>query len=305
MSKIVRSGDSYGVYRKEGKDVIFGESRLIYIKNGDYYLTELKVYADEMIDCWGLMDFEEFKKKLDEGWIRTSVPDKETVRIHLLSSFVVDEASCYISPEELIKEIKDTISRLNNKPNSLEVCRESYEKYLENKTIDNKKKLRKAYYAMPKHMRHFVLGDMQLKDSPITTIIDQIDIEEIEIKYPQGRDDKFIDLYTKVAKGTLPYFWAVIDIEAIKPFKDGETEIPESFRKRFLEKYTSGKPLPIHVYQENDTFIMSDDYMSFLLYKGLKVKSVPCLVLGEPKGEHVRDKMRVKFEPPTVIVEKD
>jgi len=305
MGKIIRHGDSYGIYRMEGCEVIYGESRYVYIKNLGYHLTELKVYADGMIDCWGLMDFEEFEQKLNEGWIRLSIPEGATLDIHMLGSLKIDQADNYISQKEFIKEIKDIISDLNDEPTSLALCRDVYEQYLQNKTVENKKKLRKAYYAMPEHMRHFVLGDMQLKDSPITTIIDQIDIEEIEIKYPQGRDDKFIDLYTKVAKGTLPYFWAVIDIEAIKPFKDGETEIPESFRKRFLEKYTSGKPLPIHVYQENDIFIMSDDYMAFSLYEGLKVKSVPCLVLGEPKGEHVRDKMRVKFEPPTVIVEKD
>jgi hypothetical protein len=34
-----------------------GNSRHVLIKNGGiYFLTELKVYADSMIDCWGLVD---------------------------------------------------------------------------------------------------------------------------------------------------------------------------------------------------------------------------------------------------------
>lgn len=67
MSKVVKHGDSYGVYRIEDGEIIYGESRFVFVKNLGYYLTEIKIYADGMIDCWGLMDIDELKEKLDSG----------------------------------------------------------------------------------------------------------------------------------------------------------------------------------------------------------------------------------------------
>jgi hypothetical protein len=303
MSKIVRHGDSYGVYRNENDETIYGKSRFVYIKNLSYYLTEMKIYSDGMIDCWGLMNLDEFKQKLESGWVTLSIPEGATVDIHMLSSLKISEADNYISDKEFLKEIQDIIADLNDEPTSLELCRSSYERYLNNQTAENKKKLRQAYYAMPEHMRHFVLGDMQAKDSPITTIIDKVDVDEIELKFPFKKDEKFIDLYKQVAKGEIPYYWAVIKIDGIKPFTEADVEIDDGFRKHFLEKYTEGKPISIHVYQDSDVFVMSDDYVSFALYKGLGVKTIPCLVMGEPKGDFVIDKMKINFQPPTVQIE--
>ena len=305
MSKVVKHGDSHGIYRTEDGEIIYGESRSVFIKNLSYYLAELKIYADGMVDCWGLMDLDELKAKLDSGWITLSIPNGASVDIHMLSSLKVSEANNYISNQEFLKEIQDTISDLNDQPTSLELCRNAYEQYLDDKSTENKIKLRKAYYAMPEHMRHFVLGDMQAKDSPITSIIDTVDLDEVEPKFPFKKDEKFIELYKQVAQDKIPYYWAVIKIDGIKPFSDADVEIEDSFRKHFLEKYTEGKPISIHVYQDGDVFIMSDDYMSFTLYKGLGVKTIPCLVMGEPVGDHVIDKMKIRFQAPTVVVNQE
>lgn len=239
------------------------------------------------------------------GWITLSIPNGASVDIHMLSSLKVSEADNYISTQEFLKEIQDTIANLNDEPNSLELCRNAYERYLGDQSAENKKLLRQAYYAMPEHMRHFVLGDMQVKDSPITSIINTIDIDEIELKFPFKKDEKFIELYKQVAQEKLPYYWAVIKIDGIKPFSDADVEIEDSFRKHFLEKYTEGKPISIHVYQDGDVFVMSDDYMSFALYKGLGVKTIPCLVMGEPAGDYVIDKMKIRFQAPFVQVDQN
>ena len=39
---------------------------------GTYFLTDLKVYADGMIDCWGLVDFTTFRQKVASGWVATT-----------------------------------------------------------------------------------------------------------------------------------------------------------------------------------------------------------------------------------------
>lgn len=285
-----------GIYRVKNNRIVPGKARYIFINNSGYYLTQIGIYADGMIDCWGLVDFLEFKKKVEKGWATTSVSSPAKIDIHLLSSLHISKAENYISPKELIKEIEDTIAELNGKPTSLELCRSAYEAYLVDSTVENKKELRKAYYAMPEHMRHFVLGDMEAKDSPITSIIDQVAIDEVETNFPFEKDERFIDLYTQVVEGKLPYYWAVIDIEAIKPFTEARTEanVTESFRKHFIDSFHQGKPISIHVYPKDRFFIMSDDYSSFALYKELGVLTVPCLVLGEPLGSHVKRKIRLK-----------
>jgi len=37
--------------------------------NGDYFLSEIKIYADAKVDCWELVDFKTFKQRFDlAGW---------------------------------------------------------------------------------------------------------------------------------------------------------------------------------------------------------------------------------------------
>src|SRR5436309_5447122 len=46
-----------------------------FIHNGDHYLASIVAYKDGMVDCWGLVTFEEFRQKVRDGWVVTSVPD--------------------------------------------------------------------------------------------------------------------------------------------------------------------------------------------------------------------------------------
>lgn len=282
-----------GIYRIDKGMLIPGKARNVYIHNGEYYLSQLKVYADGMIDCWNLVNLEEFKQKITDGWIVLALPEGAELNIHMLGSFTATGVMNYISPENLIKEVKDTIAELNNKPTSLELCRRAYDVYGEYPSIENKKKLRTTYYAMPEHMRVFVLGDMNAKDSPITSIIDVVDIQEVEATFPYGKDKRFIELYKQVVEGKLSYYWAMIDIAGIHPRNEAIPVVSESFREHFVKRYLEKKPISIHVYPEEDVFIMSDDYMSFTLYKELGVQRVPCLVLGEPHGTYVHNKLHV------------
>lgn len=43
------------------------------LRNGaTYYLSDLKVYADGLIDCWGLVDVDGFREKVGQGWVATT-----------------------------------------------------------------------------------------------------------------------------------------------------------------------------------------------------------------------------------------
>lgn len=282
-----------GIYRIKHGRLILGKSRFLYIHNFNYFLTELKVYADGIIDCWYLVTLEEFKQKIAQGWVTTSLPEGEEVSIHLLSDITTNQVVNSIKPEELIKEIEDTIQELNGKPTSSDRCQEAYERYLNAPTAEHKTQLRVAYYAMPEHMRVFVLGDMDVKDAPITSIIDTIDMQEIQPQFPFGKDERFIALYKQVLRGELESYSAMIDLRGITPRNNGAITVSDSFRSYFMERYHNHKPIPLHVYPEGDYFIMSDDYLSFALYRELGDTVVPCFVLGMPQGKYVQSKTKL------------
>lgn len=163
--------DKDGIYRDVDGVLILGVPRPIYIHNGNYYLTELKIYADGKVDCWGLVTFDQFKEKVKSGWIVTELPKSVEVSVFPLGNLTVTNTNNYIKPEELIKEVADIINELNGKSTTSDLCRVSYEKFQIEPTETNKTKLRAAYEAVPEHNRIFILGDQDQKDQTIRTII--------------------------------------------------------------------------------------------------------------------------------------
>ena len=91
--------------RKENGVEIPGTFVHAFIHNGDtYFLTEIKIYKDGMIDCWGLVNFEEFKQKVANGWVVTSLPNNAEVSVSFLASFKAIEVQA-IKENEFIKGI--------------------------------------------------------------------------------------------------------------------------------------------------------------------------------------------------------
>ncbi|OGM97920.1 MAG: hypothetical protein A2817_01775 [Candidatus Yanofskybacteria bacterium RIFCSPHIGHO2_01_FULL_39_8b] len=161
-----------GIYRKtEDGEMILGQALSVFIHNGDYHLVDLKVFQDGKIDCWDLIDFEEFKKKIASGWVQTSIPDGSQVSVFSLGRFKIKDSSMYIKETELIKEVKDIIDELNGKKTTSEICRGVFEEYNQSPTEENKQKLKTAYEDIPEHNRCYVLGDMNEKDYPIRYVI--------------------------------------------------------------------------------------------------------------------------------------
>jgi hypothetical protein len=66
-----------------------------FIHNGDFYLASIVAYKDGMVDCWGLVPFEEFKQKVRDGWVVTSIPDGARVDIHHVARFTVRGVSVF------------------------------------------------------------------------------------------------------------------------------------------------------------------------------------------------------------------
>ena len=136
-----------------------------FIKNGQhFFVTEIKIYQDGMIDCWGLVDFDGFKEKLRTGWVRTKLPDGARVSMMVSAlNFTATNVAGGVEEDDFLKQVADEIQYLNNEPTSADICREALNRYKQSPVQSNREQLRAAYEAVPKHMQPY-LGDMDTKD---------------------------------------------------------------------------------------------------------------------------------------------
>jgi predicted NAD-dependent protein-ADP-ribosyltransferase YbiA (DUF1768 family) len=148
-----------------------GTWRHAFIRNGDHYLTDLFVYADGLIDCWGLVTLDEFEQKLRSGWVATELPDGARVSAHDLASWKFSEPYTWLTPDVLLAEIRDTIDQLNGRPDSTGRCLAAVDVFLADRTEQNRAAARAAYHAIPATQRHYALGDMDRKDGPLRVLV--------------------------------------------------------------------------------------------------------------------------------------
>jgi hypothetical protein len=95
-------------YRIQDGEHIDGSWRHLFIKNGStYFLTDLKVYGDGMIDCWGLVDLATFQRKVASGWVATTFQQGAGAKanVHHLASWRFDRPHAWVTPQQLIAEV--------------------------------------------------------------------------------------------------------------------------------------------------------------------------------------------------------
>ncbi|MDQ1022158.1 NADAR family protein [Streptomyces afghaniensis] len=148
-----------------------GTWRHAFIRNGDYFLTDLFIYADGLIDCWGLVTLDEFEEKLRRGWVATELPDGARASGHELAAWRFSEPRTWLTPELLLAEVRDTIDQLNGRPDSTDRCLAAVDAFLADRTERNRAAARAAYLAIPETQRHYALGDMDRKDEPLRVLV--------------------------------------------------------------------------------------------------------------------------------------
>ncbi len=159
------------ISRTENEVEIPGSFVHAFIHNGEtYFLTEIKIYKDGMIDCWGLVNFEEFKQKIAQGWVVTSLPNNAEVSVSFLANFKATEVRAWVKEDEFIREVADEIERLNGRSTSTDKCLKAFQRFQDEQSEEARQHLKDAYEAVPEHLRMF-LGDMDVKDIPIRMII--------------------------------------------------------------------------------------------------------------------------------------
>ncbi|MFF2073466.1 NADAR family protein [Kitasatospora sp. NPDC058162] len=148
-----------------------GTWRHVFIRNGHYFLTDLFIYADGLIDCWGLVTIEEFEEKLRTGWVATSLPEGAEASAHDLAEWRFSEPQSWQTPELLLAEVRDTIDQLNGRPDSTERCLAAVDVFLADRTEENRAAAHAAFLAIPESQRCYALGDMDRKDRPLRVLV--------------------------------------------------------------------------------------------------------------------------------------
>jgi hypothetical protein len=92
------------------------------IHNGSYFLTQLQVFADGLINCWEMVDLPMFKEKLRCGWVVTSIPDGAKLNIHGIGSVEVISPVWKYTPNSLVEFVQETIKTLNPRLENLHDC---------------------------------------------------------------------------------------------------------------------------------------------------------------------------------------
>lgn len=148
-------------------DRVEGTWRPIFIRNGDYHLTDLFIYADGAIYCWEWVDLDGLRRKIEQGWVATRLEPDGRASVHHLATWRFADPQLWISAEELIGEVADEIDRLRGQPDSTDRCMQALNSYLRSRTEDDRLVLREAYEAIPGHLRTYALGDMDYGDAPL------------------------------------------------------------------------------------------------------------------------------------------
>ncbi len=131
-----------------------------FIHNGKYFLAEIKVYKDGTIDCWELVNFEEFKQKIAQGWVVTSLPNNAEVSVSFLATFKATNVQAGVKEEEFIKEVADEIEKLNGRSTSTDRCVKAFQRFQAEQDEDARQHLEAAYEAVPEHLRWFMLDEL-------------------------------------------------------------------------------------------------------------------------------------------------
>lgn len=146
-------------------------TRLAFIKNGrTYFLTELVIYADGMVDCGNLVDLDEFERKVRSGRVATTFEDGAQASAHHLAGWTMSSSQPWVSAGDLIGEVRDTVDGLAGRPDSTDRCLAALGSYLDDQTEVNRQALLDAYLAVPAHLRTYMLGDMDYRDWPVQAV---------------------------------------------------------------------------------------------------------------------------------------
>lgn len=148
---------------------------LFYRQEAVYWLVQVTVFADGQVQLGRLetpmeLTLAALRELVRHQVVLTEVPLGARVRVHSLGSFTVGQASYVAAVQDKLLELEDMHRKLAGEPTTLDRCRQAYEDYLAQPTVNHQDLLRTSYERVPKHLRGYV-GDMDTRDTPVRMII--------------------------------------------------------------------------------------------------------------------------------------
>lgn len=156
-------------------DRVSGASISVLVRDRDYWVADLRVFADGTIELGRLprcetLTLDALQRFIEDGRMVETAPAGSRMHFHGLGSLIVAEEHYCVDPREQIREVSDLVDKLNDRPDSLARCRSAHTAYLANPTVALRDALREAYEAVPQHNRRYV-GDMDTKDIEVRMIV--------------------------------------------------------------------------------------------------------------------------------------
>jgi hypothetical protein len=164
FTKDIFSENAYGKLKYE-------LMKLYLLDNGEFYFENNHL---------GIYTFNEIKEMIEKGEVTTELPGNKNFELRIFDMGIfpitIENRKEYsffnfIKTKEFLKQLEDDSNYFKKLPSFSKICFEKWEKYLKDKTNENKEELRIAYENVPEHQRRFILCNMDLKDIPIRMVI--------------------------------------------------------------------------------------------------------------------------------------
>ncbi|MDB5391997.1 MAG: hypothetical protein JWM11_7643, partial [Planctomycetaceae bacterium] len=107
------SGNQFLRTNATSRDSVRGLVCTAFIKNGNYYGTEIEVYEDGAFECWGMVDRAFLDEKILRNWISSSVPDGRQVSAHHLGQWKVAHGKWELNQDSLRHRLLEMLRKLN------------------------------------------------------------------------------------------------------------------------------------------------------------------------------------------------
>ena len=141
-------------YRNKDGILVKGVAFNIILNNRGYYLVDLIVYADGLIDCLGSIDIEKLKEHLDSGKLTRELPKESGLFIPYIGSvWTANALSPGYDNAQFLKIIGDTIKELNSEPDIKKQCIQRFKQYLIEPNDSNFENLKNDFLRIPENER--------------------------------------------------------------------------------------------------------------------------------------------------------
>lgn len=80
---------------------------------GSYFLIDLPVFEDGVVDCWENVDLDQLKTKISSGWLSPVAPNKVRISKHHLAGWEIESSKWYYTKENYYDFLLSIVKSMN------------------------------------------------------------------------------------------------------------------------------------------------------------------------------------------------